>query len=496
MQDNWNELLRVRHQKMVELNQQGIDPFGEKFNTSHYSCEIINAFDDLDGRQVSIAGRLISKRIHGKASFANLQDREGQIQIYLRQDQLGEKDYRLFDLVDIGDFIGVRGNVFRTRRGEITVEVLEYRLLAKALRPLPEKWHGLKDVDLRYRQRYLDLIVNPGSRQTFIQRSRIIQAIREYLNGQGFLEVETPIMSPVAGGANARPFITYHNTLGMNLYLRIATELHLKRLLVGGLDRVYEMGRIFRNEGISTIHNPEFTTVEIYQSYADYEDMMALTENMIYQVALQVLGTGRVSCQGEQYDLTPPWPRISMVEAVLKYTGVDFLSLGDNEAALREARNLGMELEGGLSWGEVLSRTFEHYCEEKLRQPVFVREYPIEVSPLAKKLKSDPRFTCRFEAFLGGKEIANAFTELNDPFDQRERFEQQLARREAGDEEAHMMDEDFLLALEHGMPPAGGLGIGIDRLVMVLTDSPSIRDVILFPTMRPVSEMEEQEKGQ
>lgn len=493
MQENWNELLRVRYQKMIELNQQGIDPFGEKYNISHYSSNIIDGFDYLDGRQVSVAGRLVSKRIHGKASFANLQDQEGQIQIYLRQDQLGEKEYRLFDLVDIGDFIGVKGNVFRTRRGEVTVEVQEYRLLSKALRPLPEKWHGLKDVDLRYRQRYLDLIVNPQSRQTFILRSRIIQAIRDFLNEQGFLEVETPIMSPVVGGATARPFITYHNTLGINLYLRIATELHLKRLLVGGLDKVYEIGRIFRNEGISTIHNPEFTTVELYQSYADYEDMMSLTENMIYQIALRVLGTGRVTYQGEEYDFTPPWPRESMVEVVHRFTGVDFMELPGDEAARRAAGDLGLELEGEPSWGEVLFNLFEHFCEEQLRQPVFIKEYPLEVSPLAKKIKSDPRFTYRFEAFLGGKEIANAFTELNDPFDQRERFNQQLARREAGDEEAHMMDEDFLLALEHGMPPAGGLGIGIDRLVMVLTDSPSIRDVILFPTMKPRDSGDDQE---
>lgn len=494
MQENWNELLRIRHQKMNELNRQGIDLFGEKYNTSHYSKDIIDGFDDLVGRQVSIAGRLVSKRVHGKASFANLQDQQGQIQIYLRQDQLGEKGYRLFELVDIGDFIGVKGNVFRTRRGEVTVEVQKYRLLTKALRPLPEKWHGLKDVDLRYRQRYLDLIVNPRSRQTFVLRSRIIQAIRDFLNKQGFLEVETPIMSPVVGGAAARPFVTYHNTLGINLYLRIATELHLKRLLVGGLDKVYEIGRIFRNEGISTIHNPEFTTVELYQSYADYEDMMVITENMIHQVALKVLGTSTVICQGEEFDFTPPWPRMTMVEAVYKYTGIDFMVLRNDQAARKTARDLGVELEGEPLWGDVLSIIFEHFCEEKLRQPIFIKEYPIEISPLAKKTKSDPRFTYRFEAFLGGKEIANAFTELNDPFDQRERFVQQLARREAGDEEAHMMDEDFLLALEHGMPPAGGLGIGIDRLVMVLTDSPSIRDVILFPTMKPLSGVEGDER--
>lgn len=485
MQEDWNELLQVRYQKMKELKEQGIDPFGEKYTASHYSNAIIDGFDHLDGRQVSVAGRLISKRVHGKASFANLADQGGQIQIYLRLDQLGEKDYRLFNLVDIGDFIGVKGKVFRTRRGEVTIEVEEYRFLTKALRPLPEKWHGLKDVDLRYRQRYLDLIVNPKSRQTFVLRSRIIQSMRDYLNDQGFLEVETPVMSPVAGGAAARPFITYHNTLGINLYLRIATELHLKRLLVGGLDKIYEIGRIFRNEGISTIHNPEFTTVELYQSYADYEDMMAITENMVHQVALQVLGTARISYQGEEYDLTPPWSRESMVEMVHKVTGVDFLNIDDDQSARKAAGDLGLKLEGNPSWGEVLFILFEHYCEDRLRQPVFIKQYPLEVSPLAKKSKTDPRFTDRFEAFLGGKEIANAFTELNDPFDQRERFNEQLARREAGDKEAHMMDEDFLLALEHGMPPAGGLGIGIDRLVMMITDSPSIRDVILFPTMRP-----------
>ncbi len=484
-QENLHELLQVRHQKLEQLKAKGVDPFASKYKADHYSADIINQFENLDGQEVSVAGRLVSIRAHGKASFAHLQDYKGRIQIYLRLDQLGEELYSLFDLFDLGDFIGCRGTVFRTRKGEITINVTDYSFLVKSLRPLPEKWHGLKDVDLRYRQRYLDLIVNDSVRDTFIKRSKIVQGMREYLNAQGFLEMETPVLQTIAGGALARPFITHHNALDMKLFLRIATELHLKRLLVGGLDKVYEIGRIFRNEGISTKHNPEFTSVEIYQSYADYEDMMALTENMIYQVASQVLGTSQVAYQGETIDLTPPWPRETMVDVVRKYAGVDFSEIADSEGAYRAAKNAGLDLDKGLSWGDILNEFFEAFCEEQLRQPIFVKDYPIEVSPLAKKMESDPRFTYRFEGFLVGYEIANAFTELNDPIDQRERFIQQLAKREAGDDEAHVMDEDFVNALEQGMPPAGGLGIGIDRLVMLLTDNASIRDVILFPTLRP-----------
>ena len=486
-QQELNELLQVRRRKLDALREKGIEPFGQKFEADHYSADIIESYDHLEGEKVTIAGRLISVRSHGKAAFAHLQDYRGKIQIYIRQDQVGEEQYENFDLVDIGDFIGCVGEVFKTRRGEVTVNVREYVYLAKALRPLPEKWHGLKDVDLRYRQRYVDLIVNEEVRQTFINRSKIISTMRELLNGWGFLEMETPMMQTIAGGALARPFVTHHNALDMKLYLRIATELHLKRLLVGGLDKVYEVGRIFRNEGISTIHNPEFTSVEIYQNYADYEDMMAITENLIYQIALKVFGTGKISFQGNEVDLTPPWPRETMIDIVRKYSGVDFSQIPDKEAAFDAAVKAGLEPDKGLPWGEILYMFFEDFCEEQLLAPIFVTDFPIEVSPLAKKLPSDPRLTLRFEGFIAGWEIANAFTELNDPIDQRERFEQQLDKRESGDDEAHVMDEDFINALEHGMPPAGGLGIGIDRLVMLLTDNISIRDVILFPTLKPLS---------
>ncbi len=484
-QQELNELLMVRRRKLDELRKKGVEPFGQKFEVDHYSTDVTENFEALEGQEVTVAGRLISIRSHGKAAFAHLQDYQGQIQIYLRLDQVGQEQYEIFDLVDIGDFIGVVGEVFKTRKGEVTVNVKEYTYLAKALRPLPEKWHGLKDVELRYRQRYVDLIVNEEVRKTFVNRSRIISTMRELLNEWGFLEVETPIMQTIAGGALARPFVTHHNALDMKLYLRIATELHLKRLLVGGLDKVYEIGRIFRNEGISTIHNPEFTSVEIYQNYADYEDMMEITENLIYQIALKIFGTSVISFQGREIDLTPPWPRERMVDVVRKYSGVDFSQIADNQAAFEAARNAGLELDKGLSWGEILYMFFEEYCEEQLLDPIFVTEFPIEVSPLAKKMPADPRLTLRFEGFICGWEIANAFTELNDPIDQRERFEQQLGKREAGDDEAHVMDEDFINALEYGMPPAGGLGIGIDRLVMLLTDSTSIRDVILFPTLKP-----------
>lgn len=484
-QDQLNELMKARRQKMVQLKEKGIEPFGSKFVPSHYSAEVVEQFDVLGNKEVSLTGRLTGIRIHGKATFADLQDYKGRIQVYFRLDQLGEEKYSLIDLFDIGDIIAVEGPVFKTKKGEITVAVHDYRFLTKSLRPLPEKWHGLKDVELRYRQRYVDLIVNEKVRQTFIDRSRIIQTMRDVLNEWGFLEMETPIMQPIAGGALARPFITYHNALDIKLYLRIATELHLKRLLVGGLDRVYEIGRIFRNEGISPFHNPEFTSVEIYQNYADYEDMMYITENLIYQCAMRVFGKSEATFQGETFDLTPPWPRETMINIVRKYAGVDFDKINDDAGAREAASEAGLELEGESSWGEILNLFFETYCEEQLRQPIFILEYPIDVSPLSKKMKSDPRLTYRFEGFIAGKEVANAFTELNDPIDQRERFERQLARREAGDEEAHMMDEDFVTALEYGMPPAGGLGIGIDRVVMILTDSPSIRDVILFPTLKP-----------
>ncbi len=483
-----HELLQVRRRKMEELKSRGVEPFGPKFAASHFSTDIIENFDSLEGQKVIIAGRLMSIRSHGKATFAHLQDYRGQVQIYLRLDQVGQEQYENFELVDIGDFVGVVGEVFRTKKGEVTVKVNEYKYLTKALRPLPEKWHGLKDVEIRYRQRYVDLIVNREVRQTFINRSRIIQTMREVLNQWGFLEMETPVMQTIAGGALARPFVTYHNALDMKLYMRIATELHLKRLLVGGLDKVFEIGRIFRNEGISTIHNPEFTSLEIYQNYADYENMMELTENLVHEISLKVFGTGQISFQGKEVDLSPPWPRETMIEVVCKYSGVDFSQITGDEEAFQAAKRAGLELDKGLSWGEILYMFFEEFCEEQLLSPIFVTGFPIEVSPLAKKQESDPRLTLRFEGFIAGWEIANAFTELNDPVDQRERFEQQLTRREEGDEEAHVMDEDFINSLEYGMPPAGGLGIGIDRLVMLLTDNTSIRDVILFPTLKPRSD--------
>ncbi len=480
-----NDLLLARLEKLKAFEGKGISAFAPKYRASHYSSEIIDKFDVLDGQEVKIAGRVMSIRSHGKTAFAHIQDYKGRVQVYLRLDRLGEDKFSEFGLVDIGDIVGLQGEVFKTQKGEITVNANDYKFLVKSLRPLPEKWHGLKDIETRYRQRYVDLIVNDEVRETFIKRSKIIQTIRELLNQWGFLEMETPVMQTIAGGALARPFITHHNTLDIKLYLRIATELHLKRLLVGGLDKVYELGRIFRNEGISTIHNPEFTTVEIYESFADYEDMMDITEKLIYESAKRVLGSGKISFQGSEIDLTPPWQRVTMVESVEQHSGVDFLQISNNQDAINAAKTAGLEPKPGSTWGEILYLFFEEFCENKLIQPVFITGFPIEVSPLAKKDENDPRLTLRFEGFISGWEIANAFTELNDPIDQRERFEQQLSKREAGDDEAHVMDEDFITALEYGMPPAGGLGIGIDRLIMLLTDNISIRDVILFPTLKP-----------
>ncbi|NLC11164.1 MAG: lysine--tRNA ligase [Firmicutes bacterium] len=480
-----SDQIAIRKQKVAEFRQRGIEPFAEKCLTTHCSQEILDNFDFLEGKSVSLSGRMMTRRGHGKASFAHLQDEKGLIQIYIRQDNVGKDDYQFFKELDIGDILAVEGEVFKTRTGEVTISVSNFRLLTKSLRPLPEKWHGLKDVELRYRQRYLDLIVNPDIRKVFTLRSKIVQAIRTYLTEQGFLEVETPVMHTIAGGANARPFITHHNALDIDLYLRIATELHLKRLLVGGFEKVFELGRVFRNEGISTSHNPEFTSVEIYQANADYKDMMDLTENLVVYVAQKTLGTLKLTYQGKDIDLTPPWPRLTMEEAVKKYAFVDFSQIKSNEEALKIASGCGLSMEGKPSRGEIMAAIFEEFCEDKLWGPVFVLDYPVEVSPLARRKQDDPQFTSRFELFLCCKEVANAFTELTDPLDQRERFERQEAQRQAGDEEAHMMDEDFVRALEYGMPPAGGLGIGVDRLVMMLTDSPSIRDVILFPTLRP-----------
>lgn len=480
-----NELIRVRREKLKELREMGIDPFGGKFEVTHKANFILENYDDLDGQTVKLAGRLMTKREHGKASFGHIQDISGQIQVYAQLNNLGEDTYNLFKKLDIGDIIGVEGKVFKTRRGEVTVEINSLTLLTKSLQPLPEKWHGLKDVDLRYRQRYLDLIVNPDVKDVFIKRTKIIKAMRNYLDSRGFLEVETPTLHVIPGGASARPFITHHNALNIDLYMRIALELHLKRLLVGGLERVYEIGRNFRNEGISTKHNPEFTMIELYQAYADYEDMMEITENMIGYIAKEVLGDTVINYQGEKIDLTPPWERITMVDAVKKYANVDYHDWKTDADAIAAAKDLGLEVEKDATKGSVLNLIFEEKVEPHLVQPVFIKDYPIEISPLAKKIPGNEDFTYRFEAFVVSRELANAFSELNDPIDQKERFKKQMELREKGDDEAHRMDEDFVRALEYGMPPAGGLGIGIDRLIMLLTDSPSIRDVILFPTMKP-----------
>jgi len=479
-----NELIAARWQKLQELYRRGIDPYGGRFERTHTTADIHGNYPALEGERVSLAGRLMALREHGKATFADLQDGEGKIQLYFRVDKLGEQ-YELLKLLDLGDILGVVGKVFRTRRGEVSIEVESFVLLCKSLRPLPEKWHGLKDTDLRYRQRYLDLIVNPESRLRFILRAKILRAVRQFLDSKGFLEVETPSMQVIPGGAAARPFVTYHNALDLQLYLRIAPELHLKRLLVGGLEKVYEMGRVFRNEGISTKHNPEFTMLELYQAYADYTDMMALLEEMVDFIIREVLGRPTVVYQGTEINLAPPWPRLTMLEAIKKYTGADFGLIRDPQEAKRAAADLGVEIGEDWEWGKVVNEVFEVLVEPHLVQPTFILDYPVAVSPLAKRKKEDPELTYRFEAFIACREIANAFSELNDPVDQRRRFEAQVAARTRGNEEAHMMDEDFLRALEHGMPPAGGMGIGIDRLVMILTDAPSIRDVILFPTMRP-----------
>lgn len=485
-EEDLGELIKIRREKLNKLQAEGKNPYDiTRFNPTHYSQDILDNFEEMEGREVTIAGRIMSRRIMGKASFAHILDAKGQIQIFVQINQLGKEEYETFKTYDIGDIIGVTGTVFRTRMGEISVKAAEITLLSKSLRPLPEKWHGLKDPDLRYRQRYLDMIVNPEVRHTFVLRSKIIQAIRRYLDDRGFLEVETPVLHNTAGGAAARPFITHHNTLDLDMYLRIATELHLKRLIVGGFDKVYEIGRIFRNEGMSIKHNPEFTMIELYEAYSDYKDIMNLTEDMLSTVARKVLGTELITYQGEEINLAPPWKRISMIDAVKEYTGVDFNAISSDEDARKAAKELDVSVENDATWGNVLNEIFEEKVEEHLIQPTFVMDYPIEISPLAKKKKDDPRLTERFELFITGREYGNAYSELNDPIDQRERFMEQARQRAAGNEEAEMMDEDFVNALEIGMPPTGGLGIGIDRLVMLLTDSYSIRDVILFPTMKP-----------
>ncbi len=483
----WTGEMEERRKKMENLRRQGIDPFGRRFPRTHLSQEIIDNFPVCENREVRVAGRIISLRTHGKAGFAHLADFAGKIQIYARLDVLGEESYQRFTGLDLGDIIGVCGRVFRTRRGEITVEVKEWEMLCKALRPLPEKWHGLKDVDLRYRRRYLDLISNPESREVFIRRSAIISRIRRFLDDEGFMEVETPVLSLIAGGGHARPFVTHHNALDLELTLRIALELYHKRLIVGGLEKIYEIGRCFRNEGISTKHNPEFTMLELYQAFADLTDMMILAEELISTVAGEVLGTFHLTYQGKEIDLTPPWPRVSMPAMIREETGLDWLAIETDEEAVTAGEKLGLDLTGKKTKAQVLDELLSVYVEPKLVQPTFLTDYPLEISPLAKKKADNPRLTQRFELFINGWEVANAFTELNDPLDQRERFVAQAKEKAKGNEEAMEWDEEFLIALEHGMPPTGGMGIGIDRLVMLLTDVPSIRDVIFFPLMRPKS---------
>ncbi|MDQ1143310.1 lysyl-tRNA synthetase class 2 [Bacillus sp. SORGH_AS 510] len=490
-QEELNDQLRVRREKMSSMREQGLDPFGKRFDRSHSAMELINQYSETEKEEleaqnvsVSLAGRIMTKRGKGKAGFAHIQDLTGQIQVYVRQDAIGEESYKIFDSADLGDIIGVTGTLFKTKVGELSVKVENFEFLTKALRPLPDKFHGLKDVEQRYRQRYLDLIMSQESKATFIARSRIIQSMRRYLDSHGYLEVETPMMHSIAGGASARPFITHHNALDMPLFMRIAIELHLKRLIVGGLEKVYEIGRVFRNEGVSTRHNPEFTMIELYEAYADYRDIMSLTENLIAHIAEEVVGTTTIQYGDYEVDLKPEWKRLHMVDAIKEYTGVDFWKEMSVEEARQLAKEYGVEINDNMLYGHIVNEFFEQKVEEKLIQPTFIYGHPVEISPLAKKNEEDPRFTDRFELFIVAREHANAFTELNDPIDQRERFEAQLKEREQGNDEAHMMDDDFVEALEYGMPPTGGLGIGIDRLVMLLTNSPSIRDVLLFPLMR------------
>lgn len=482
-----HELKRIRREKLAELQQAGADPFQQvRFERDHHTVDIHEHFDELEGKTVRLAGRMMSKRIMGKASFSDLSDRYGRLQLYIKRDNVGDETYKGYKKFDIGDIIGVSGEVFRTQKGEISVAVHELTLLSKNLAPLPEKWHGLKDTDMRYRQRYVDLIVNPEVRDTFEKRSAIVREIRNFMDSRGFMEVETPCLNTIPGGAAARPFITHHNALDIDMYMRIATELHLKRLIVGGFEQVYEIGRIFRNEGMDTKHNPEFTTIELYQAYTDYNGMMDITEDMVVHVCEKVLGTTHVTYQGIELDFSKGWKRMTMAEAVKEYAGLDFMAM-DGDEALAAVKAKGVEIEKGKeSWGDLLALCYDEFVEEHLIQPTFITDYPVEVSPLAKRKPSDPRLTERFECFVAGRELCNAFSELNDPIDQRGRFERQVALREAGDDEASMMDEDFINALEYGMPPTGGMGMGIDRLVMFLTDSASIRDVLLFPTMKPL----------
>lgn len=483
-----NEQMQVRIDKMHKIEEHGWKPFGYRFLYTHRAADIAAQFDELSEKEteVKMAGRIMAIRGHGKTCFMDMQDKTGRIQVYVRKDIIGEENYALIKLMDIGDTVGITGTAFRTHMGELSIKANSVEMLSKSLRPLPEKWHGLKDVETRYRQRYVDLIVNPEVRDTFVKRSQIIRSVREVLDSHDFLEVETPILNTIAGGAAARPFISYHNALDMQVYMRIAPELYLKRLIVGGMDRVYEMGRVFRNEGIDNRHNPEFTSVEIYQAFADYRDMMDLTEEVVVKTAEKVLGTTTINYEGTTIELASPWKRMSMIEAVKEYSGKDFTNVTDLEEARAIAKELNVAVEPSFGIGKIINACFEEYVEDKLIQPTFITGHPKEISPLAKSNPENPEITDRFEAYIYGREICNGFTELNDPIDQKERFLKQVEERANGDEEANMMDEDFVNALEYGLPPTGGLGIGIDRLVMFLTNSSTIRDVLFFPTMKPL----------
>ena len=489
-----NDQMLVRREKLAQYEEDNIYPFGQRFVVQHKALQIKDEFRDFDGQPVVIAGRLMTIRSHGKTAFANLRDLSGDIQVYFRKDVMGEEDYKYVKMLDMGDIVGIEGHVFKTQKGEITVKVNKLTLLSKSLRPLPEKWHGLKDTELRYRQRYVDLIVNPSVRDTFVKRTKIVAKIREYLNSKQFMEVETPMMHAIPGGAAARPFITHHNALDIDIYMRISPELYLKRLIVGGLERVYEINRSFRNEGVSIRHNPEFTMMESYQAYGNFEDAIALTEGVVSYCAQEVLGTTKINYQGMDIDLTPPWNRITMQEGIKQYTGEDFDAIETLSEARAIADRLNVEYGEADGIGKIMNLCFEEYVEENLMQPTVVYGHPVEISPLAKQSREKPLTTERFEIFIYGRELANGYSELNDPIDQKQRFENQLKEREAGDDEAHRMDEDFVTALEYGLPPTAGLGIGIDRLVMFLTDSASIRDVLLFPLMKPEAVKVEEEE--
>jgi lysyl-tRNA synthetase class 2 len=491
-EEEFNVLIKERREKLAKLQQEGKDPFDVyKVERTHTSNQINENYEELEGKEVKVAGRMMSKRVHGKAGFSDVHDRYGKIQLYIKIDIVGEEKIKEYKTFDIGDFISITGTVFKTKTGEVTLQIQDFELLAKSLRPLPEKFHGLKDPDLRYRQRYVDLIMSRDVKEVFLKRTAIIRYMREFLDNKDFIEVETPILSPIAGGAAARPFNTHHNALDIDMFLRIATELYLKRLIVGGFEKVYEIGRNFRNEGMDVRHNPEFTVMELYEAYADYNDMMEITENMIAYICEKVLGTTKVTYEGAEIDFMPPWKRITMTDAVKEYAGVDFSQLKSDEEARNIAKEKNIKTKKELkdcTKGDLLNVFFEEFVEDKLIQPTFITDYPVEISPLTKKKRGNDELTERFEGFVYGRELCNAYSELNDPIVQKDRFLQQLRERELGDDEAYMMDDDFINALEIGMPPTGGLGIGIDRLVMFLTDSSSIRDVLLFPTMKPLKQ--------